>query len=118
MTAQAVLDKLLGMFPDFARDWDCPDNYFRERDGSFTCYGVFAEFSHYFRDHHEQLSKEQVVPLATFVIECVDSANTELQEAVTTCFLENVAGEQCSANFQGYLTGEAKRFFVGCNDAI
>jgi hypothetical protein len=111
MSAQAILDRLVTLFPDFAEAWDSPDNYFREDDGSFTHCGVFAEFSHYFRDRYEQISPAQVAEVGRFMSECVGSPDAELSNTAATCFLENVAGERFSSDFRRHLSGEALRFY-------
>ena len=49
MTPQALLDRLVDLFPDFRKYWDGPRNYFRNDDGSFRLDGVFAEFTGFFR---------------------------------------------------------------------
>jgi hypothetical protein len=116
MTAQAILDRLVALFPDFAAVWDSPDNYFRDDDGSFTCCGVFAEFSRYFRDRYKQFSPAQVAELGRFVTECVASADAELGDAAATCFLENVAGERFGPDFRQHLSGEALRFYQCWDD--
>jgi hypothetical protein len=111
MTAQAILDRLFTLCPDFAVPWDSPDNCFREDDGSFTHCGVFAEFSHYFRDRYERFSPAQVAAVGRFVTKCVAPPDAELSDAAATCFLENVAGERFSAAFRRHLSGEALRFY-------
>src|SRR5580704_7599752 len=111
MTAEAILDRLVSLFPDFAAAWDNTHNYFRDDDGSFTRCGVFAVFSHYFRDCYEQFSPAQVSGVGWFVTECVASPDTELGDAAATCFLENVAGDRFSRDFRRHLSDEALRFY-------
>ena len=111
MNAHDLLNRLVALFPDFAAVWDRSTNCFREDDGSFTRCGVFAEFSHYFRDRYEQFNGTQVAELGRFVTEWVASADTELGDAAATCFLENVAGEHFSADFRRQLSGEALKVY-------
>lgn len=116
MTAQTILSRLVALFPEFAAAWDSPDNNFRQDDGSFTGCGVFAEFSHYFRDGYERFSSDQVNAIGRFVTECMASADVELRDAAATCFLENVAGERFSTDFRPHLKEDALRFY-DCGDA-
>jgi hypothetical protein len=111
MTAQDILDRLVALFPEFAAVWDRPDNCFRDDDGSFTSCGVFAEFSHYFRERYDQFPPARVAELGRFVTECVTGPDRELADAAATCFLENVAGERFSRDFRRHLRGEALRWY-------
>lgn len=110
-TAQAVLDRLIVIVPEFGAVWECDDNLFREEGGAFTCCGVFAEFSHFFRDNYERLSVEQRAAIGRFVGECVASLNDAASDAVASCFLENIAGERFVSDFRRHLSGDANRFF-------
>jgi hypothetical protein len=105
-TAEAILGRLVGLFPDFAKVWESTDNHFREDDGTATPCGVFSEFSYYFQERYEQFSPTQVAALGRLVTECVASPDADLGDAAATCFLENVAGE-ISADFRRHLSGEA-----------
>jgi hypothetical protein len=117
MTAEAILARLIALCPDFAAAWESPHNYFRGDDGEFTRCGVFAQFSHYFRGCYEQLTSAQVEEVGRFATECVASAETELADAAAACFLENVAAERFSADFQRHLSGGALRFYRLWNDS-
>src|SRR5262245_34468215 len=111
MNAQAILGRLITLLPDFAAAWDNSDNYFREDNGSFSQCGVFAKFSHYFRESYEQVSSTQIAALGRFVSECAASTDTDLADAAATCFLENVAGERFNSDFRRHLSGEALRYY-------
>jgi hypothetical protein len=108
---QAILDRLVTLFPEFAPCWHDPKNLFRQEDGAFTQCGVFCEFSHFFRDRYEQLLPERVAALGAFISECVASSDNELSDAAATCFLENVAAERFSREFERHLSGSALQFY-------
>jgi hypothetical protein len=110
-TAADILESLATLFPDFAAAWNSPENCFLEDDGTFTLCGVFAEFSHYFRDQYEQISPTQIAEVGRLVTECVASSDQDLSSAATLCFLENVAAERFSPAFRRHLNGEALRFY-------
>jgi hypothetical protein len=113
MTPQALLDRLVALFPDFRAYWDDAGNCFSEDDGSFTLHGVFAEFTHFFRERHAVLPAEQVAALGKFVSECMAPANDgPLDNAAATCFVENIAGEPSDRELSPHLTGEARRYWL------
>ncbi len=108
---QLVLERLIGIFPAFARYWEDATNLARQEDGSFSYCGAFMEFGCFFREQYDRVPSECLTALGEFVSECVESANEELNTAACTCFLENMAGEHFCREFQVHLTGEALRFY-------
>lgn len=111
MTPQTLLTRLVEIFPDFAGYWDDPGNCFREDDGSFTCFGVFAEFSGYFRERQSSIPLDQIAALGAIISECMNCPDEELSNAAATGFLECRAGEPDGVVLKSYLSGEALRFF-------
>jgi hypothetical protein len=105
-----LLARLIVLFPEFGRYWESPGNYFRNDDGGPAFCGVFAEFSHFFREWFESLPDDRVRDFAKLLSECM-SAPTALDEAAATCFLENVSGEPCSQPLGKHLFGRAREFF-------
>jgi hypothetical protein len=110
LTPQQVLDRLTAILPDFTTHRASHDN-FRDAAGSFTHSGVFAECSHFVRDRYEQLSTEERRRLADFIGQCMTPPGTDLDQAAATCFLENLAFEPFSKDFEGYVSGDALSFF-------
>jgi hypothetical protein len=111
MTPQMLLDRLVALFPAYQAYWDDPGNCFREDDGTFTLHGVFAEFSSFFREHHQSAPAEAVAALGAFVSECMAPADDgPLDNAAATCFVENIAGEECDRELAQHLSGEARRY--------
>ena len=111
MTPQVLLDYIISLFPDFTAYWDDPGNWFRADDGSFTLCGVFFEFTAFFRERFEVLPRDRVATLGAFISECMASADADLDNAAATCFVENIAGEECSHDLALYLTGEAREYY-------
>ena len=111
MTPQVLLDYIVSLFPDFAAYWDDPGNSFRADDGSFTLHGVFCEFTAFFRERFKVLPHDQVATLGAFISECMASADADLDNATATCFVENIAAEECSHDLALYLTGEAREYY-------
>jgi hypothetical protein len=112
MTPQAILDRLLALFPDFAAEWNSDHNYFRDDDGTFTRCGAFMQFSHFFRAWYGQFSTGQITELGAFVSACVASADADLRDVALSCFVENIWGESCWSDFRKYLSDEAVRYFT------
>jgi hypothetical protein len=112
MTPQAVLQRIVSLFPDFAACWDDPGNCFREDDGSFTHCGVFAEFSAFFRERYQELDPDRVAALGAFVSTSVSSPDAELGNAAATCFLENIAGNRFIPDFKQHLHGQALHYYL------
>ncbi len=108
---QELLDRLVGLFPEFSASWNDRGNYFRNDDGSFSFFGVFAEFSYFFRDYYEHFSRDWIAALGEFLSECMAVPNSELGTAAAACFLENVAAERFSADFKMYLRGEPLDYY-------
>ena len=109
MKPQALLDRLVALFPEFREHWDSPGNCFRDKDGAFTLHGVFAEFTTFFTERHATLPGDRVAALGLFVSECMESGDERLDNAAATCFVENIAGEACDRGLSPHLTGEARR---------
>src|SRR2546428_13838115 len=105
MTPEALLDRLVGLFPEFAEAWDEPDNEALDEDGSFTLEDAFAEFSHFFREHYEELPASRVQGLAWLLLECMADPDSVLDDAATSGFLENVAAERFHHAFERYFFG-------------
>jgi len=112
ITASGVLSELVTIFPGFGVQWNGPDNYFRGNDGSFTHHGVFAEFTAYCRKDFENVSADQLRLLSVLLNEWFEGPDVDLDNAVATCFLENIAGEPCSRRLKLLLKPSA-RAFVG-----
>src|SRR5215831_7580071 len=94
--ASAALAMLLEIFPEFAGWWNSERNLHRDDDGSFTLHGLFAQFSQFFHEWHHS-SPDQLRRLGDKVNLWLDGSNSPLDNAVATCFLENIAKEP-SAN--------------------
>jgi hypothetical protein len=112
MTPEELIGSLTGLFPDFAEQWEAPDNPARDADGSFTLCGAFDEFSEYFRERYEALAPTRLQALGWVLAECMAEPDSELAEATATCFLENVAAERFHADFERFLIGRPLEFYA------
>lgn len=113
MTSVTALEKMLTLFPEFQRDWD--ESLFRSESGVFTLHGLFSEFSHFVPDHFGKMSNEKRRELFNFIESCTrseDELYNELDEAVCTCFLENIAGEPpLSDEMRSYMGHNSRTYF-------
>jgi hypothetical protein len=112
MAPKELLIHLVKIFPEFQVYWDSPKNYFCGSNGEFTLHGVFAEFTHFFKENHSAQSDTQIEAFGKFVSECMAPADdSPLGNATATCFVENIAGEPCARKLSRYLTGESRRYW-------
>jgi hypothetical protein len=107
MTAADILEELVRIRSDF-RAYGDRENYFRDEDGSFTPCGAFSHFTHFFRDRHLELKKEELEAVAKLVGRC--EKDDGLRDAAYTCFLENIAGDPPDRTLAPYLSREAVGF--------
>src|SRR5262249_13877252 len=105
MTPETLLDRLVGLFPEFAEHWGEPDNEAIDEDGTFTHEAAFAEFSEFFREHYEELPAPRVQGLAWLLLECMADPDSDLDDAATSGFLENVPAERFHDDFERCLIG-------------
>jgi hypothetical protein len=105
---------LVEIFPDFGPYWDDPGNCFREDNGAFTLHGMFSEFTAYLREHHGSFNGEQIAALGRFVSDCMASKDEILDNAAATCFVENIANEECGRVLGRHLSGEARKYWQAC----
>lgn len=108
------MSKLQSIAPGFGEYWNDPENLFRADDGSFTFHGMFVEFSHYVREEFELLDEATRVQLFQFAEECAahrQRSDTELSNAVYTCFIENLTNEPISAQIRSYLGPKSLALF-------
>lgn len=112
-TAEQMLAKLIAMFPVFATQWENNGDDWKNKDGSFRFWGLFAEFSRFVRDNFNQISEQKQKELMDFIESCVtDDDNDDVDNAVCTCFLENLAGEPpLSGQLRRYMGPKSEAFF-------
>jgi hypothetical protein len=113
-TPATVLKDLVRILPGFAPAWESPGNCFLDDDGSFTYHGLFSELGHYVRDNFEEIEEREREELFGFIESCVSNdtqSEDELDNAVCTCFLENVASEPLPPELRKYMGRKSLTFF-------
>ncbi len=114
VTEEELLRQLIEFTPQFEQHWGSDHNLFREDDGSFTLQGVCAEFSHFFRETYLSWSESTLVELFDFVESNVagdGTAETLLDNALCTCFLENIACLPAGAAVRRFMGRDSRWFF-------
>lgn len=106
------LAALVTIVPDFGPYWDSDKNLFRDGPGDYSFHGIYARFSHYFREHLAALSADQLATLFTLVEASVRSAVPDLSGAATTCFLENIAGEGFTDTIAPLMGAESRHYYA------
>ncbi|WP_040508047.1 hypothetical protein [Leptospira wolffii] len=87
-SSDALSKVLIKTFPNFQIFLN--DSIFIEKKTAITVHGVFAEFSHYFIENFQKLTEEQLTELLNFIEDSFQSKFSNLNNAVCTCFLENL----------------------------
>jgi hypothetical protein len=108
MTPQSLLDRLVTLFPGFGPFWDDPGNCFREDDGTFNFYGVFAELSSFLTE--PEMADDRRAALGELVSGCAEREG-DPGNAVCTNFIECVAGTPAGKALRPHLTGAALAYY-------
>lgn len=112
MTSTEILDRLLHLFPDFQEAWDADDNYFKSDEGVYTCCGVFARFSQFFKEDCQDWGPVALDDISTLLEDCLMYPDSESGTAAATCFLENIEGEQAEDCLSDYLGSRSRKFLA------
>ena len=106
-TPEELRDQLYAIFPDFQEEWDIEDNEFID-DGRFTYHGLMLAFHDYITVRIPELSQRQVQTFAELLNTAV-AQDDDLENAISTVFLEHMHQLGISKLFGTYLTAQAKR---------
>lgn len=88
-TARQLWSELVRLFPDFAEDYTSADLEESERDGRPTLHSVMIPFTQYFGGAQQTLSTRQLKELGALISDAVEMED-DLENAVSTCFLEHL----------------------------
>ena len=114
MNPANLLAQFIAIVPDFEAHWNSDDNCVIGDDSSFTYHGVCAEFSHFFRDRSHAFAESQLTELFALVEQHViepAADDNALDNALCTCFLENIASEQCGQTAKRFMGRNSRSFF-------
>jgi hypothetical protein len=110
MTATDIMNRIVRLFPDFREFWDAEDNYFRHEDGSYTCCGVFSQFTQYFKVDCQDWGPVALDDVSTLLEDCLMFPDSDSGTAAATCFLENIEGEPAEDCLMDYLGPRSRKF--------
>ena len=88
-TARELWTELIRLFPDFARDHTEQDLAESARDGGPSLHSVMLPFTQYFGGARDSFSEMQLRNLGQLLNEAV-AVDDDLENAVSTCFLEHL----------------------------
>ncbi len=109
-TFSETLIAITDIFPDFQHQWASSDNYHKDDDGSSSICGVWAEFSTWFTDSPTEPLPSQLSKLSLLVNNCFASPVDAQRGGVSTCFLENIAGDPRAFALKPLLSSVAQQF--------
>ena len=98
MKSVDLLHKFVQIVPEFEKHWEAERKYNCEPEGHFTLHALCSELSQCFREHYRVLTEVQLAELFEFIeLNLVEpgAEETKLDNALCTCFLENI----CAINF-------------------
>jgi hypothetical protein len=110
---QETLRQLCELFPDFERCWkneEAPPPEDGLVDGVFyqwTHHRVMQEFLMYFSNNHSSFTERQLRRFGDWVSKAV-SVDSDLENAVSTCFLEHMRQLKINRVLAPYLSPVAK----------
>ena len=114
MTPRDLLQRFINFAPDFKNRWDSEHNYHRNDDGSSTLHGVCGEFSSFYRETYMTWSDATLNELFEFIewnLVEPEAEETLLDNALCTCFLENIASEPCGQAAKPFMGRKSRAFF-------
>ena len=109
-----LLQRFIAFVPTFEAQWKSEHNYHRAEDGSFTLHGLCSDFSSCFRNIYIHLSDDTLKQLFDFIeLHIVESTDPEtiIDNALCTCFLENISSEPCGQAAKKWLGRKSRIFF-------
>ena len=112
MNKEELLNFFISTFPKFKRIRESESNLFCGGD-NYTPHGVCAEFSNYFEENYLEFSNEQLKMLFN-KIEEIDRASKngdEIDNALCTCFLENIAQTESGDYAKQFMGKKSKEYF-------
>lgn len=88
--AETIKAELLALCPDFALAWNDECDLFTSDNGVFTVHAVFIVFSHYVADRLSRGRDPALKEVFDYVESKLTEDDSEVDNAATTCFLENL----------------------------
>ena len=104
--SEEVASRILEIFPDFKKYWDEGEGY-GYQDGEYNIHSIFLTFGPVSKMLIESASETQIKDFCGFVNKLVAEGD-ELENAVSTCFLEHASQLGVRKFIRRYLSAEAR----------
>ncbi len=114
MRPRDLLQQFVKFTPEFQAQWNSDHNLSLDDDGTFTLHGVASEFSYFFKDNYARLSDADFKELFEFIESNLVEPGVEetlLDNALCTCFLENIASEPCGEAAKPWMGRKSRGYF-------
>ncbi|RYG75083.1 hypothetical protein EON80_01815 [bacterium] len=118
-TPESMRAELLRIFPDFKTQWEEDGDTFNDEAGNYSYCGLFSVFGWFFRDHFLNMKKEKIQEFCDYIETFVrdDDIHEDIDNAICTCFLEDVGGEPTTVNLPNYLGPKSLKFYLSWHGA-
>ena len=112
--AETIKTEMISLCPDFAKVWNDEGDLWTHFDGFSTVHGVFSVFSHYIRDRLAHGADPEFGRVFDYVESKFTDHDSEVDNAVCTCFLENLIDcvPEMMQLLDPYLGPKSRRFFL------
>jgi len=102
---QQLVDQLIKIFPEFSNDWDEGESYGYK--GNYTYHCVFLEFTPVSHMIFSRATNDQITDFCKLINRIVEMGG-DIENAVSTCFLEHASQVGVRKIIAPYLSTEAK----------
>lgn len=121
MKPRELLRKLFAILPGFEACWNSADNNFVDETGRCTLHGVCAQLSRYVEDNYQTLASAEWKELfdeIEFHIRGSEGPEAELDNALCTCFLENISSTPAGEAAKAWMGPKSRRFFDAWHEGM
>lgn len=123
-SAEKLLSYFIQFSPGFKLEWESDRNYNIEDDGTFNYHQVCAEYSTYFTHQdafkeairfditwHESMGDKTMRDLFSMIEEHLNGTG-DLDNALCTCFLENISQTKAGEYALQFMGNKSREFFL------
>lgn len=113
MNKKELENMLVFFFPAFEESWKQEDIH-KEDDGSFTAHGIMSSFTHFYRENYADFDTallEKFCRTIETVVASDPNDQSDVANAICTCFLEMIAGDTEGKKLEPYLGRACKEFY-------
>lgn len=111
-----LFEFLVNNFPCFIDQWNSIYNYNIMPDGSYSCAGLCAEFSHFYIENYDRFDlvvKKSIMGEFEYLLFRAESdpGLSDLAGSVRTCFFENIAQTLAGSEGRDIMGPLSKMYF-------